>query len=131
MVITSEAEVENALGLSQIEPRTWFPVGASVASESYRLSSVAAEYTMLAKGLARAILQCGKAWLVITYWHNDLEANQDLFYGYRKGHGETRDLRKPMCMSLRRRNQQRWRASSHWSSIFPGTLELWTGKELS
>jgi hypothetical protein len=38
------------------------------------------------------VLQKEEAWLEITYWHNDIEANQDLFYGYRKGHGDSRSL---------------------------------------
>jgi hypothetical protein len=47
---------------------------------------------MLARNLSELVLEKEDSWLEITYWHNDLEANQNLFYGYRKGCGETRSL---------------------------------------
>ena len=86
MLLTNKAEADPILGLSLSDEEAW-PI-----AKSYVLPDKAAVMTMLAKGLSALVLQENESWLEITYWHNDLEANQDLFYGYRRGQGDTRSL---------------------------------------
>jgi hypothetical protein len=84
--------VEKELGLSEASTDGWWPDSNSVISKTYALPSRSVEQTMLARNLSELVLQKEDAWLEITYWHDDIEANQDLFYGYRKGCGDTRSL---------------------------------------
>jgi hypothetical protein len=48
--------------------------------------------TILAKEISELLLAQGCCVFEMTYWHNDLESNQDLFYGYRRGYGDERSL---------------------------------------
>ncbi|MGA7342036.1 MAG: hypothetical protein WBX18_15630 [Terracidiphilus sp.] len=59
----------------------------------YKLPGQSSKQTVLAKFLSA--LFCGEesCWVQITYWHDDSDANQDLFYGYRSGRGDARSLR--------------------------------------
>jgi WD40 repeat protein len=58
----------------------------------FKLPREAARQTILAKYLATLFCSENPCWLQITYWHDDSDANQDLFYGYRSGRGDVRKL---------------------------------------
>ncbi len=92
MQLANKKEADEELGLSEASTDGWWPNSDSVISKTYALPSRSVEQTMLARNLSELVLQKEEAWLEITYWHTDTEANQDLFYGYRKGHGYTRSL---------------------------------------
>lgn len=59
---------------------------------SYHLPKVSTDQTVLAREISSFVLGLGQSWLQVTYWHNDPDSNQELFYGYRKGHGDVRSL---------------------------------------
>lgn len=56
------------------------------------LPEEAASQMILAKEISELLLENGVCLLEMTYWHNDLESNQNLFYGYRRGCGDERSL---------------------------------------
>jgi hypothetical protein len=59
----------------------------------YILPKQSSKQTVLAKFLSTLFCCESTCWVQITYWHDDSDANQDLFYGYRSGRGDARGLR--------------------------------------
>jgi hypothetical protein len=92
MFLTDMQSVDQLLGLSEMDQHRWFEGKENLTGKTFDLPASAADLTTLARSLSNLTLGVGEAWVQITYWQNDFEANQDLFYGYRKGHGDTRSL---------------------------------------
>ena len=92
MYLTSAHEFEETLGLTELDKELWFSGSTQLERNSYHLPSSTAGQTLVARTLSSVVLGLGEGWMQITYWNNDLDANQDLFYGYRRGHGDSRSL---------------------------------------
>ncbi|MGA7913586.1 MAG: hypothetical protein WCA00_00015 [Candidatus Acidiferrales bacterium] len=67
-------------------------VDGSLVAKSYLLPLLSKAQTILARRLSRALLARGESWLQITCWNSDSDSNLEMFYGYRKGRGEAREL---------------------------------------
>lgn len=92
MYLTNVEEFEETLGLGDIDKGLWLSKSQQQEEKSYYLPSTAAGRTLVARIISSVLLGLGESWLEITYWSNDPDVNQDLFYGYRKGHGDSRSL---------------------------------------
>jgi hypothetical protein len=93
MFLTSASEVEAELGLKEMDKYLWSSGWQNVERQTFYLPTSSAGQTLVARTLSTVALGLGECWFQITYWHNDpLSANQELFYGYRKGHGDDRSL---------------------------------------
>jgi hypothetical protein len=94
MKLMNEREASRFLGYADIDTllASKKPQRGSNAMQ-YVLPKQSSKQTVLAKFLS-ALFCCEKScWVQITYWHDDSDANQDLFYGYRSGRGDARSLR--------------------------------------
>jgi hypothetical protein len=64
---------------------------------SFELPLSAAHQTAISKRMPFLFFELlGKdsIWLEMTHWTNDSDSNIDLFYGYRKSHGDARTIRE-------------------------------------
>ena len=93
MKLMNEEEASRLLGCADVN--SFFTSGLNRPDSKvsqFRLPREAARQTILAKYLATLFCCESPCWLQITYWHNDSDGNQDLFYGYRSGRGDPRCL---------------------------------------
>jgi hypothetical protein len=92
MFLTNAKEVQEELGLKEMDKYLWSSGWQNVEKQTFYLPTSAAGQTLVARTLSNVALSTGESWLQITHWTNDYDANQDLFYGYRRAHGDNRTL---------------------------------------
>lgn len=89
MLVMGVHELAVTMGTERIDD--YFTVLDSTKTVCYRIPNTVRDQTVLAKSLSEVFLR-SETWLHITYWNNDVDSNQNLFYGYRRGHGDGRSL---------------------------------------
>lgn len=94
MKLMNEREASRLLGCADIDSllASNLTQRGSKAMQ-YKLPKQSSKQTVLAKFLSALFCCEDPCWVQITYWHDDSDGNQDLFYGYRSGRGDTRTLR--------------------------------------
>jgi hypothetical protein len=91
MVLITEAEASGALGLESLKI-TLREYWKARKTESFRLPTWSQDQAALAEHLALALFPTEDCWVQISDWAFDGVGHNDLFYGYRRGHGDTRLL---------------------------------------
>lgn len=92
MLLMTLDESKQALGVKDLDQYLSSSNVVATKRKSYYLPKTSADQTILARAISAFVLNLGESWVQITYWNNDLDSNQELFYGYRKGHGDNRSL---------------------------------------
>jgi hypothetical protein len=91
MMLMTEGEASVALGLESLKialQEYW----KTHKTESFRLPMESQSQAALAEHLALVLLPREGCWVQILDWAFDGVGHNDLFYGYRRGHGDTRTL---------------------------------------
>ena len=92
MQLMDVTEAAEQLGMKTLERDLSLRGPKLVTSKTYYLPTSSAALTIVSKTVGERIASLGPCWLQITYWSNDADSNQELFYGYRKGCGDERSL---------------------------------------
>jgi len=92
MELMSASEAAEQLGVNELDKNFALHGTSQLVSKTYYLPIATADRTILAKTIARVVTTQGSCWFQITYWNNDPDSNQDIFYGYRRGYGDQRTL---------------------------------------
>lgn len=92
MQLLTVGESKQLLGVKDVDAYGSLSKLTDGKVKSYYLPKLSADQTVLARAISSFVLGLGQCWMQITYWHNDADSNQELFYGYRKGHGDVRSL---------------------------------------
>jgi hypothetical protein len=92
MELMNTREAAKQLGVNELVKSFVLQDASQFVSKTYYLPVATADRTILAKSIGRVVAAQGSCWLQITYWNNDVDSNQDLFYAYRRGYGDQRSL---------------------------------------
>ncbi len=92
MQLLTVEELKEVIGTNDLDSYVAISEHVNRKCRSYYLPKSSVDQTVLASAISNFVLTLGQSWMQITYWHNDAESNQELFYGYRKGYGDLRSL---------------------------------------
>ena len=93
MQLMNFAEAAEQLGMKSLETDRVL-ITQAVTSKTYYLPAAAVDLTIISRSIGEQLTSFGPCCLQITYWSNDSDSNQQLFYGYQKGWGDERLLRE-------------------------------------
>ena len=91
MVLMTEGEASVAFGRESLKI-TLQEYWKAHKTESFRLPMESQSQAALAEHLALVLFPAESCWVQISDWAFDGVGDNDLFYGYRRGHGDTRPL---------------------------------------